>query len=81
SPAGDAALLDLWNAQAAETDFDARVELVRDVQRMMAESMYLVPWTGESTASIYQPYVKGIQHSRGYGYGSETLPGLWLDQA
>ena len=81
SPAGDAALLDLWNAQAAETDFDARVELVRDVQRMMAESMYLVPWTGESTAFIYQPYVKGIQQSRGYGYGSETLPGLWLDQA
>ncbi len=81
SPAGDAALLDLWNKQGAETDFDARVELVRDVQRMMAESMYLVPWTGESTAYIFQDYVKGIRQSRGYGYGSETAPGLWLDQA
>jgi len=81
SPAGDAALLDLWNQQGAETDFDTRVELVRDVQRMMAESMYLVPWTGESTASIFQPFVKNVQLSRGYGYGSETAPGLWLDQA
>ena len=81
SPAGDAALLDLWNKQAAETDLDTRVELVRDVQRMMAESMYLVPWTGVSTASIFQPNVKNVQLIRGYGYGSETAPGLWLDQA
>ncbi len=81
SPSGDAALLDLWNAQGAETDFDARVELVRDVQRMMAKSMYLVPWTGVSTAIIYQPWVKNVQVSRGYGIGSETLPNLWIDKA
>ncbi len=81
SPAGDAALLDLWNTQGAETDVDARVELVRDVQRMMAKSMYLVPWTGVSTANIFQPWVKNVQLSRGYGYGSETAPSLWIDKA
>ncbi|MCH8345311.1 MAG: ABC transporter substrate-binding protein [Chloroflexi bacterium] len=81
SPAGDAALLALWSQQAAETDFDTRVELVRDVQRMMAESMYLIPWPGESAAYIFQPWVKNIQLIRGYAYGLETAVNLWLDKA
>ena len=81
SPAGDAALLALWSQQAAETDIDTRVELVRDVQRMMAESMYLIPWPGESTAYIFQPWVKNIQLIRGYAYGLETAVNLWLDKA
>lgn len=80
SPAGDADLLALWDAQAAETDFDARVELVRDVQRMMAESMYLVPWPGVSTAYMFQPWVKGIKLIRGYEYGIATATKLWLDR-
>jgi ABC-type transport system substrate-binding protein len=81
SPAGDAALLTLWNEQAAELDFDARVEKVREVQRLMAESMYLIPWPGLSTAYIFQPWVKGVQLIRGYGFGAEVLPNLWIDRA
>lgn len=79
-PAGDADLLALWNAQAAELDPDARIEAVRDVERHMAESMYLIPWPGTSTAYIFQPWVKGIQLIRGYAYGAETLPKIWLDK-
>jgi ABC-type transport system substrate-binding protein len=73
-------LLDLWNQQAQELDEDARVELVREVQRMMAESMYLVPWPGVSTAYVYQPWVKNIQLIRGYGFGAETAVHLWVDR-
>ena len=81
SPAGDQTLLDLWDAQAAELDFDARVELVREVQRNMAESMYLIPWPGLSTASIFNPWVKNIRlTTRGYGAGIETLVTRWLDK-
>jgi peptide/nickel transport system substrate-binding protein len=81
SPAGDAELLALWTKQAQELDEEARVELVRDVQRMMAESMYLVPWPGVSTAYVYQPWVKNIRLIRGYGFGAETAVHLWVDKA
>ena len=57
-----------------------RIEKVHDIQRMMAESMYFVPWTGTSTANIFRPWVKNIRMSRGYGYGAETLPHIWLDR-
>ncbi len=81
SPAGDADLLALWTQQAQELDEEARVELVRDVQRMMAESMWLVPWPGVSTAYVYQPWVKNIRLIRGYGFGVETAVNMWLDKA
>ena len=82
SPAGDQELLDLWTAQAGELDFDKRVEIVREIQRNMAESMYLIPWPGLSNVSIYLPHVKNVAHTtRGYGAGVETLADLWLDTA
>jgi ABC-type transport system substrate-binding protein len=82
SPAGDQVLLDLWDAQAAELDFEKRVEIVRDIQRNMAESMYLIPWPGLSNVSIYLPHVKNVSHTtRGYGAGVETLADVWLDTA
>jgi len=81
TPAGDADLLGLWASQARELDDEARVELVRDVQRSMAESMWLVPWPGVSTAYVYQPHVKNIRLIRGYGFGVETAVNMWLDKA
>jgi peptide/nickel transport system substrate-binding protein len=81
SPAGDAQLLQLWNQQATELDQEARAEIIREIQDYMAESMYFVPWPGSSTAYIFQPWVKGIRLIRGYAYGAETLPHLWLDRA
>jgi ABC-type transport system substrate-binding protein len=81
SPAGDQVLLDLWNAQAAALDFNDRAAVLADVQRNMAKSMYLVPWTGLSTAYIYQPWMKNVRLIRGYGFGSESAPLMWIDKA
>jgi peptide/nickel transport system substrate-binding protein len=80
TPAGDAELLALWTKQAQELDPDKRADLVKDVQRMMAQSMWLVPWTGVSTAYVYQPWVKNIKLIRGYGFGAETAVDMWLDK-
>jgi ABC-type transport system substrate-binding protein len=80
TPAGDAQLLDLWNQQAQELDEDARVELVKEIQRVMAKSMWLVPWPGVSTAYVYQPWVRGIRLIRGYAFGAETATHMWLDR-
>jgi ABC-type transport system substrate-binding protein len=81
SPAGDAALLKLWNDQAVELDDDARVEIIHEIQRNMAESMWLVPWPGVSTAYTYQPWVKNVALTRGYGYGVEGLVNMWIDRS
>lgn len=80
SPAGDQTLLALWDAQAAELDFEARVEIVKEIQRNMAESMYLVPWTGYSGVIIHQPWVKNFQWARDYAPAVENLPHLWIDR-
>jgi len=80
SPAGDADLLALWTEQAQEIDEEARAALLKDVQRSMAESMWLVPWPGVSTAYVYQPWVKNIRLIRGYGFGVETAVNMWLDK-
>jgi ABC-type transport system substrate-binding protein len=80
TPAGDKALLDLFNAQSGELDDDARVELIHEIQRNMAESMWLVPWPGVSTAYAYQPWVKSVALTRGYGYGVEDLVNMWIDK-
>jgi peptide/nickel transport system substrate-binding protein len=81
SPAGDAALLTLWNEQAAELDLDARIEKVHEIQRVMAESMYFVPWPGSSTAYIFNPWVKNVKLTRGYAYGAEVAPNIWIDRS
>lgn len=80
-PAGDGALLQLFNEQAAELDPEARAEKIREIQRVMAESMYFVPWPGSSTAYIYNPWVKNVKLVRGYGYGAEVAPHIWIDRS
>jgi ABC-type transport system substrate-binding protein len=80
TPAGDAALLELWTRQAQELDVEARAEIIKDIQREMAKSMWLVPWPGVSTAYVYQPWVKGIRLIRGYAFGAETATHMWLDK-
>jgi ABC-type transport system substrate-binding protein len=81
SPAGDAALLALWNDQASAFDLEERTEIIHEIQRVMAESMYFVPWTGSSTAYIYNPWVKNVKLVRGYGYGAEVAPNIWIDKS
>jgi ABC-type transport system substrate-binding protein len=80
-PAGDADLLAAWNAQASALDNEERTELIHEIQRMMAESMYFVPWTGGSTAYIYNPWMKNVKLIRGYAYGAEVAPNIWIDKS
>lgn len=78
-PSGDAEMLSLFSAQAEELDFDARVQMIHEIQNYLAGKMYFVPWTGVSTAYAFAPYMKGVQLIRGYGYGAEVAPNIWLD--
>jgi ABC-type transport system substrate-binding protein len=80
-PAGDGALLTLFNEQAALFDVDERTAKIHDIQRAMADSMYFVPWPGTSTAYIFNPWVKNVKLVRGYGYGAEVAPHIWIDRS
>ena len=71
----------MFTAQAQEMDPAARIQLIRDIQNTMAESMYFVPWTGSSTAYIFNPWVKNVKLVRGYGYGAEVAPNTWIDRS
>ncbi len=67
--------------QRVELDADTRRGFIHEIQKINAENMYYIPsqagagtgWTG------YQPEVRGISQTRGYGGATENHPGLWLD--
>ncbi|MEX2373144.1 MAG: ABC transporter substrate-binding protein, partial [Dehalococcoidia bacterium] len=77
----DAEITPLIGEQAVEIDPDARREIIWEIQRINARNMYYIPnqagagtgWTG------YQPELRGISQTRGYGTASENLPNFWLD--
>lgn len=76
----DQEILDLSRRQSRELDVDARRELLHEVQRINALHMYYIPnQAGAGTGwSAYQPEVRGIRSTRGYGDGVETRPYLWF---
>ncbi len=77
----DPAISDLDQKQRVELDADVRRGFIHEIQRINGEHMYYVPsqagagtgWTG------YQPEVRGIVQTRGYGPATEVHPNLWLD--
>ncbi|MEX2373143.1 MAG: ABC transporter substrate-binding protein [Dehalococcoidia bacterium] len=81
SKINDPEITPLIQSQAVELDQDARREIVWEIQRLNAKNMYYVPnqagagtgWTG------YQPEVRGISQTRGYGGATENAPNYWLD--
>ncbi len=76
---GNQALLDKFDAQRSEQDFDTRVELLKDIQREMAEFMYIVPWLPPSALASKQPYMRDMHIRGGFGVGTTYHPFMWKD--
>lgn len=77
----DQDIIEITKKQAVEVDPEARRELIWEFQRINATHMYYVPnQAGAGTNfTAYQPNVRGIRQTRGYGAGVETVAHLWLD--
>ncbi len=77
----DSIISDLAAKQAVELDPEARTALLYDIQRRNAEMMFYVPTQSSSSAgfSAFQPYVRGLRWTRGYGSGTESIMHFWLD--
>jgi len=73
---GNQEVVDLATAQSTEMDPEQRSEMVKDIQRINADQMLYVPTSyGAGTTFVaFQPQVRGIRQTRGYGAGTELLP-------
>lgn len=76
---GDAALLQQFNDQRVELNLDRRIDLIKEIQRVMAEKMYFVPWTGVPQIFGSQPHMRSFTPRQGYASVSEYLPSAWKD--
>ncbi|MPZ99373.1 MAG: hypothetical protein GEU80_08570 [Dehalococcoidia bacterium] len=77
----DPTITDLHGQQRVEMDPEQRSELFHQIQVRHAEMMYYVPTTGGGGTSwtAYQPEVRGMRRTRGYGGPTENTPYYWLD--
>ncbi len=77
-------LWELAQAQQQELDFEARREMMFEIQRRSDEKMYYIPMTygGGAGFTAAQPWVKnyGVYRTQGYGALAETYQYFWIDQ-
>ena len=60
------------------TDQEERIEYIKDIQRTMAESMLIVPYTGSAGYGYVQPWVENYYDKGGYGYIIESIAKSWF---
>jgi len=79
--AKDPRITELHEKQKVELDLETRTELLYEIQRINGDMMYYVPTQSSAAAgyTAYQPYVRGLRRTRGYGGGTEVQPHIWLD--
>jgi peptide/nickel transport system substrate-binding protein len=77
----DPAIDDLNAKQKVELDPNQRIEYFHEIQRLSDAAMYYVPTPGSggTTWTAYQPQVRGIRSTRGYGAPTEMWAHYWLD--
>ena len=68
------ALLDLFDEQRADLDAGNRVETIKDIQRIMAEQMYIVPWPAVPQIYGSQTYMQDLTPRQGYAVGTSYIP-------
>jgi peptide/nickel transport system substrate-binding protein len=83
SLAKDAQLVKMFNDQRSELDRNKRLALIQDIQRYMAEKMYLVPHIGTTSVHGFQPWLKFARtpgYIRTFGIAGDALPYWWIDK-
>ncbi|MYF80420.1 MAG: hypothetical protein F4177_01335 [Chloroflexi bacterium] len=76
----------MLNAQRAEVDQEARLNLIHDIQRYAAEKLYIIPTPRGASVYGFNPNVRHLDldqiwHKVGYGWGTEFMPYLWDAEA
>jgi peptide/nickel transport system substrate-binding protein len=74
----DVALDAMIDKQRTLVNRDERLQSVLDIQRYLAEKMYMVPTVGSYKWAFVQPRVRNYQFSSTVGVPTETYAKLWL---
>jgi hypothetical protein len=53
--------------------------MINEIQRDMAESLYIVPWLAQAGVFSTMPQVQDFYYKSSFRFGTETLPRVWLD--
>ena len=77
----DTALLAAFEAQRQELDLETRIEMINEIQRDMAESLYIVPWLAQAGVFSTMPQVQDSYYKSSFRVGTETYPRVWLDDS
>jgi peptide/nickel transport system substrate-binding protein len=76
----DATMDDMIAKERTQTDDDARLKAVLDIQRYLAQKMFCVSTIGTDTWFFVLPRVQNYQYSSTIGRTTETYAKLWLKQ-
>jgi peptide/nickel transport system substrate-binding protein len=76
----DTKLTEMIDKQVRTLDKADRKKQIYDIQRYLAEQMYVVPVASGYRAMGYQSYIRDAYPRSDYGLGSEVIPKLWIDK-
>ncbi len=76
----DPKLDEMIGKQMRTLDQADRKKQIFDIQRYLAEQMYLVPTAVGFRSMAYQSYVRDAYPRSDFGFGAEVVPKLWLDK-
>lgn len=79
SKINDPELDKLIEAQRVELDSEARVELMHDIQKLIADKMYYIPTVVGKSYYAQHPNVKGFTFGAFYSLGTESYARVWLE--
>ncbi|MGH2585365.1 MAG: ABC transporter substrate-binding protein, partial [Dehalococcoidia bacterium] len=66
--------------QRKQLDLQERIKEIQEIQRVMAESMLVVPYHGSAGYSYNQPYLQNYWWKNGYGYPTESSAKAWFTE-
>jgi peptide/nickel transport system substrate-binding protein len=76
----DPKLTAMIEQQMKTLDRAARKKQIFDIQRYLADQMYMPPHAASMRTAGLQPNVRDFYPRSDYGLGAEVVPKLWLDQ-
>ncbi len=74
-------MLDDFEKSRVELDVDARIELVKEIQRDMAPAQFISTWIARVGVSSFMPQVQDYFYKSSFRFGTETLARVWLDES
>jgi peptide/nickel transport system substrate-binding protein len=79
TPIAEQAALDaMFDKSRTLINLEERIEYIKDIQREMAVSQLIVPYTGSAGYAYVQPWIINYNHKAGYAFTPESVAKSWF---